>query len=251
MVPWARCASASIDDVFIVNPTYAERAKSILNIMVVGTKDGIVMVESGSKECSEEQVVDAIEFAHVEIKKICAGIEDLVSRAGKTKRVPAAVDLDQAYLDELTAKCGDELKDALDTQKHPKFESYDLVKQIKDKLKKELPEGDPAAAKKLSAYYELLREKIFRDQVLNDRVRPDHRAFDQIRAVTSRLACCLACMARLCSPAAKPRRWSPQPSVPPTTHSGWKATKASRSAVSCCITTSRRFRSVKSAAWVA
>ena len=63
-----------IDDVFIVNPTYAERAKSLLNIMVVGTKDGIVMVESGSKECSEEQVVDAIEFAHVEIKKICAGI---------------------------------------------------------------------------------------------------------------------------------------------------------------------------------
>ncbi len=173
-----------IDDVFIVNPTYAERAKSILNIMVVGTKDGIVMVESGSKECSEEQVVDAIEFAHVEIKKICAGIEDLVSRAGKTKRVPAAIDLDQAYLDELTAKCGAELKDALDTQKHPKFESYDLVKQIKDKLKKELPEGDPAAAKKLSAYYEILREKIFRDQVLNDRVRPDHRAFDQIRAVS-------------------------------------------------------------------
>jgi polyribonucleotide nucleotidyltransferase len=173
-----------IDDVFIVNPTYAERAKSSLNIMVVGTKDGIVMVESGSKECSEEQVVDAIEFAHVEIRKICEGIEDLVKRAGKAKRVPAAIEIDQAYLDELTAKCGAQLKDALDTQKHPKFESYDLVKQIKDRLKKELPEGDAAAAKKLSAYYEMLREKIFRDQVLNDRVRPDHRAFDEIRAVT-------------------------------------------------------------------
>jgi polyribonucleotide nucleotidyltransferase len=173
-----------IDDVFIVNPTYAERAKSSLNIMVVGTKDGIVMVESGSKECSEEQVVDAIEFAHVEIRKICEGIEDLVKRAGKAKRVPAAIEIDQAYLDELTAKCGAELTDALDTQKHPKFESYDLVKQIKDRLKKELPEGDAAAAKKLSAYYEMLREKIFRDQVLNDRVRPDHRAFDEIRAVT-------------------------------------------------------------------
>jgi polyribonucleotide nucleotidyltransferase len=173
-----------IDDVFIVNPTYAERAKSLLNIMVVGTKDGIVMVESGSKECSEEQVVDAIEFAHVEIKKICAAIEDLVARAGKKKRVPAAVELDQLYLDDLYNKVGAQLRDALDTQKHPKFESYDLVKQIKDALKKELPEGDAAAAKKLSAYYEILREKIFRDQVLNDRVRPDHRAFDQIRAVS-------------------------------------------------------------------
>jgi polyribonucleotide nucleotidyltransferase len=173
-----------IDDVFIVNPTYAERAKSLLNIMVVGTKDGIVMVESGSKECSEEQVVDAIEFAHVEIKKICEAIENLVARAGKKKRVPAAVEIDQLYLDELYNKVGAQLRDALDTQKHPKFESYDLVKQIKDGLKKELPEGDAAAAKKLSAYYEILREKIFRDQVLNDRVRPDHRAFDEIRAVT-------------------------------------------------------------------
>ena len=173
-----------VDGNFIVNPTYAERAKSLINIMVVGTKDGIVMVESGSKECSEEQVVDAIEFAHVEIKKICAGIEDLVKRAGKAKRVPAPAEIDQVYLDELSAKVGAQLKDALDTQKHPKFESYALVKELKDALKKELPEGDAAAAKKFSKYYELLREQIFRDQVLNDRIRPDHRAFDEIRAVT-------------------------------------------------------------------
>jgi polyribonucleotide nucleotidyltransferase len=173
-----------IDGNFIVNPTYAERAVSLLNIMVVGTKDGIVMVESGSKECSEEQVVDAIEFAHTEIKKICAGIEDLVKRAGKAKRVPAAADVDQVYLDELSAKVGTQLKDALDTQKHPKFESYALVKEIKDALKKELSEGDAAAAKKFSKYYELLREQIFRDQVLNERIRPDHRAFDEIRPVT-------------------------------------------------------------------
>ena len=173
-----------IDGQFVVNPTYAERAKSTLNIMVVGTKDGIVMVESGARECSEEDVVGAIEFAHEQIKKICAAIEDLVSRAGKPKRVAAPVEIDQQYLDELTAKVGDRLKDALDTQKHPKFESYALVKDIKDELKKGLPEDDAAAAKKLSKYYELLREKIFRDQVLKARIRPDHRAFDQIREVT-------------------------------------------------------------------
>jgi len=173
-----------IDGQYIVNPTYAERAKSTLNIMVVGTKDGIVMVESGSKETSEESVVGAIEFAHAEIKKICAGIEDLVSRAGKPKRLVSAVEIDHEYLNELTAKVGAQLKDALDTQKHPKFESYALVKNIKDELKRELPEGDAAAAKKLSKYYELLRENIFREQVLKERIRPDHRAFDQIRQVT-------------------------------------------------------------------
>src|ERR1700735_5629081 len=173
-----------VDGEFIVNPTYTERAKGTLNIMVVGTKDGIVMVESGAKEISEEKVVDAIEFGHEQIKKICAAIEDLVSRAGKTKREVTAVETDAAYLSELTAKAGDRLRDALDTKKHPKFESYALVKEIKDELKKELPEGDAAAAKKFSKYYELLRENIFREQVLNDRIRPDRRAFDQIRAVT-------------------------------------------------------------------
>ncbi len=173
-----------IEGGYIVNPTYTERAASTLNIMVVGTKDGIVMVESGAKETSEESVVGAIEFAHEEIKKICAAIEDLVSRAGKTKRTVHAIEVDQAYLSELTAKVGDRLKDALDTQKHPKFDSYALVKAIKDELKKELPEGDASAGKKLSKYYELLRENIFREQVLNDRIRPDHRAFDQIREVT-------------------------------------------------------------------
>ena len=71
------------------------------------------------------------------------------------------------------------MKDALDTNKYPKFDSYAKVKEIKDELKKELPEGDAAAGKKLSKYYELMREKIFRDQVLHDRIRPDHRAFDK------------------------------------------------------------------------
>ncbi|MDP9040045.1 MAG: polyribonucleotide nucleotidyltransferase, partial [Acidobacteriota bacterium] len=173
----------------IVNPTYAERAASTLNIMVVGTADGIVMVESGAKECSEEDVVNAIEFAHGEIRKIVAGINDLVARAGKTKRVPGEAQIDQPYLDALIGRAGDRLKDALDTRKHPKFDSYALVKQIKDELKAELKAQVPEAefaneSKKLSKYYEILREKIFRDQVLNERVRPDHRAFDQIRAVT-------------------------------------------------------------------
>ena len=72
-----------IDGQFVVNPTYTERAKSELNIMVVGTADGIVMVESGAKEVSEETVVGAIEFAHEQIKKICAAIEELVKLPAK------------------------------------------------------------------------------------------------------------------------------------------------------------------------
>src|ERR1700677_2606178 len=95
---------------YVVNPTYTERLTSLLNIMVVGTKDGIVMVESGAKEVPEEVVVGAIEFAHVEIKKICAGIEELVSKAGKKKREVTLLENDEAYANELKSKVGDRLK---------------------------------------------------------------------------------------------------------------------------------------------
>jgi polyribonucleotide nucleotidyltransferase len=172
-----------VGDQLVVNPTYAQMAESLLNIMVVGTAEGIVMVESGAKEIPEDRVLEAIEFAHEQIKKICAAINDLAGRGGKKKMEVAPPEFDQAYYDQLKAKVGDELTEALDTKKHPKLESYDLVKQIKDKLKAELPEDDEEAAHKLSHYYEILRERIFRDQVTHKRRRPDAREFDQIRDI--------------------------------------------------------------------
>jgi len=172
-----------VNDQMIVNPTYAEMRDSLLNIMVVGTAEGIVMVESGAKEVSEEQVLNAIEFAHEQIKKICAALTDLASKAGKKKLEVTAPEFDQKYFDQLKSKVGKQLIDALDTAKHPKHESYEKVREIKKALKADLPEDDKEAAAKLSRYYELLREQIFRQQVTKDRKRPDSRAFDQIRDI--------------------------------------------------------------------
>ncbi len=169
---------------FVVNPTYAERKETTMNIMVVGHKDGIVMIESGAKEETEEVILAAIEFAHGEIKKIVAAIDELVAKAGKAKRKFTAPEFDEAYYGELMAKVGDRLKDALDTKVHDKTESYALVKQIKDELAAELPADDPAAKKRLSHYYELMRERIFREQVTKERIRPDRRAFDEIRPIS-------------------------------------------------------------------
>jgi polyribonucleotide nucleotidyltransferase len=169
---------------FVINPTYAERAETTVNIMVVGHKDGIVMIESGAKEESEETILEAIEFGHTEIKKICAAIDELVKLAGKPKRAFVAPEFDLAYFDALSAKVSDRLKEALDTKIHEKLESQVLVKAIKDELAAELPVDDPNAKKKLSHYYEKLREKIFREQVTKDRIRPDRRAFDEIRQIT-------------------------------------------------------------------
>jgi polyribonucleotide nucleotidyltransferase len=172
-----------VDGQFVVNPTYSEMRDSLLNIMVVGTADGIVMIESGAKEVKEETVVDAIEFAHTEIKKICGVINELRDKAGKRKRDVKPPEFDQAYYDELKKKHGADLAERLDTEKHPKSESYALVKELQKVLVAALPEEDEEAQTKLKSYYEILRERIFRDQVINQRRRPDGRAFDQIRPI--------------------------------------------------------------------
>src|SRR3989440_1435651 len=129
-----------VDGQFIINPTYSEMRDSLLNIMVVGSKDGIVMIESGAKQVKEETVVDAIEFAHAEIKKICASINQLREKAGKPKRAVTPPEFDQAYYNDLKKKIGRDLTDRLDTEKHPKAESYNLVRELKKELQAALPE---------------------------------------------------------------------------------------------------------------
>jgi polyribonucleotide nucleotidyltransferase len=173
-----------INGEFVINPTYSERANTTVNIMVVGHKDGIVMIESGAKEETEDVILGAIEFAHGEIKKIVAAIEELVSKAGKQKRAFTAPVFDEAYYAALKAKAGDRVKDAQDTKKHSKTDSYTLIKKIKDELAAELPADQPDAKKKLATYYEHLIERSFREQVTKDRIRPDRRAFDEIRPIS-------------------------------------------------------------------
>ena len=168
---------------FICNPTYSEMRESILNIMVVGTADGIVMIESGAKEASEETVVEAIEFGHTEIKKICAAMVQLREKAGKPKRAVTPPEFDEPYFNALKAKVGARLIDALDTEKHPKAASQEMVRAIKKELVAAVAEDDAPGKKKLERYLETLRERIFREAVINQKRRPDGRAFDQIREI--------------------------------------------------------------------
>ena len=172
-----------LNDEFVVNPTYAQRKESLINITVAGTMDGIVMVESGAREISEDKVVDAIEFGHEQIKKICSAIVEFAKIAGKPKRTMNALEDMTAYYNELSGQVKEQLTDAVDTQKYDKTASYAKIKEIKDAAKKALPADDAAAPKRFSKTFELIRENIFRDQVLNDRIRPDRRAFDQIRQI--------------------------------------------------------------------
>src|SRR6202047_713393 len=100
---------------FIANPTYAEMRDGLLNIMVVGTADAIVMIESGAKEVKEETVVDAIKFAHPKIKKICAAINELRKKVGKPKRKVTPPEFDETFFKGLESQIGRHLSAALDT----------------------------------------------------------------------------------------------------------------------------------------
>src|ERR1700747_2905137 len=93
-----------VDGKFITNPTYSEMRDSLLNIMVVGSADAIVMIESGAKEIPEETVVEAIEYGHNEIKKICAVINQLRDKVGKPKRTVNPPEFDQKDYKDLREK---------------------------------------------------------------------------------------------------------------------------------------------------
>jgi polyribonucleotide nucleotidyltransferase len=171
---------ASVNGKLIADPSHTDLRESKLTIVVAASDDGIVMVEAGSTQATEAEVLEAIEFGHQSCRKITAGIRELVAKAGKPKRVHTPPVINQELYDKFASDYRVELSDALNTGKYPKVESYHRVAELKAKVVGAFPEEQQAEAKDL---FDRLKERIFRDEMLKERRRPDGRAFDQIRAV--------------------------------------------------------------------
>src|SRR5579884_3171512 len=167
---------------FRANPSYEETKDARLSIVVAGTEEGIVMVEAGGNEASEAEVIDAIEFGHDCCKKIAAGIRELVKVAGKPKRTFTPPEINKTILETISAALRTELTDALNAEKYGKLESYRRIEAVKEKaialFTEEAEQAEAAQA------FDYLKERIFRDQMLQERRRPDGRAFDEIRPIT-------------------------------------------------------------------
>jgi polyribonucleotide nucleotidyltransferase len=172
---------ALVKGVLMANPTYDEQRGATLVITVCGTESGIVMVEAGALGASEAEVLEAIDFGHQCCKKIIAGIRELVAQMGKPKMQYTPVALNQEIYDQIAAQYRADLADALDTEKYPKLESYAKIHELKAKVLDTFPEERKLDAK---SAFEGLKERIFRDQILDARRRPDGRAFDQIRPIS-------------------------------------------------------------------
>ena len=104
-----------IDGKLVTNPTYTEMKTSLLNIVVAGTEDAIVMVEAGAKEVSEAAIIDAIQYAHNEIRRIVAAEKELFALLGIKKREFAAPARDEALYEEVRSKIEADLHAAMDT----------------------------------------------------------------------------------------------------------------------------------------
>jgi polyribonucleotide nucleotidyltransferase len=164
----------------IPNPSYDETREAKINIVVAGTEEGIVMVEAGAQHATEDEVLGAIEYGHTCCKKIAAGIRELAAKVGKKKWKYEAPAVNKALYTTIESQIRKELTDALDTKKYPKLESYHRVHEAKKKVVEALPEEQQAEGKEL---FDSLKERIFRDEMLKAKRRPDGRAFDEIRNI--------------------------------------------------------------------
>ena len=167
------------------NPTYAEIKNSLLNLVVAGTEDAIVMVEAGAKEVSEASIIEAIQYAHGEIRKIVAAQKELFQKLGVKKREFTAPARDEALYQEVCAKAQEALHEAMDTSRYIKQESHRKIAELRKALVESYPEDDVAKRRLVAHYFDSLEERLFRDDVVLKRQRPDRRPFDQVRQISS------------------------------------------------------------------
>ncbi len=171
-----------IDGEYLINPSFEERRRSRLDLIVAGSKDAIVMVEAGAKEVSEEEMVQALEHAHAAIKDIVAGIDALAKDAAKKKLEVAKKEIGRDFYREVEEKIYVPLSEAMRIRGKLKY--YDRVDQLLEELIAGIPEGEVERRTEAKAIFKELKEKVLRDEALERGKRLDGRAFDEIRNIT-------------------------------------------------------------------
>ncbi len=167
---------------FIVNPTFAQRKESRLDLIVAGSKDAIVMVEAGAKEVSEEEIVQALETAHAAIREIVAAIDALAAQVGKQKVEVKTKEIGTEFYREVEEKAYGLLADAMRIQ--DKLTNYTTVDQVLADLIASIPDAEVERRSDAKAIFKELKEKVMRDEALERGKRLDGRAFDQIRPIS-------------------------------------------------------------------
>jgi polyribonucleotide nucleotidyltransferase len=171
-----------VEGQFVVNPTFEQLDASDMDMVVAGTRDNIIMVEGGTREVSEQELLEALEFSMGHIRRIVDAQRDLVARAGKTKR-PLAPTVDTSELKRvLDAEYRERLRQAIRIPgKEARQEEVDRVaEEAHTALKERFAEQEAYIGKLL---HDIERDEL-RNMVLHEKVRADGRGPDDIRKVT-------------------------------------------------------------------
>ncbi|MFZ4984976.1 MAG: polyribonucleotide nucleotidyltransferase [Blastocatellia bacterium] len=173
-----------VEGKYIVNPTYEQQRRSILNLIVAGSEEAICMVEAGAKEVSESVMVEALMFAHGEIRKLCQLQRSMYEALGVQKREYTPKPVNEEMLREMEEKYATDLRAALDVSNQSKIASYAAIDALKKRVIEGYPEDAPAQRAEAADLFDRFKERIFRDDILNNRRRPDGRRFSEIRPIS-------------------------------------------------------------------
>ena len=170
-----------IDGAFVVNPTLNEREKSEMHLVVSGTKDAIMMVEAGANCIPDSLMLEAILFAHEEIKKIVSFIEEIVAEVGKEKMEVTLFKPDEEIEKAVRDFATEDMKQAVQTiEKLERMEKMDLVKtKTLEKFEDLLDEYQTDIEDTLQS---IIKEEV-RKLIVHDNIRPDNRKLDEIRPI--------------------------------------------------------------------
>ena len=180
--PIAAVRVGRLDGQLVVNPSNADMDKCDLTIVVAGSKSGVVMVEGGSKEVSESDMIEAIYFGHNALKPMIEMQEQLKAACGKTKRPFDPPKNDLALETIIMETASDDIRRALCESKD-KMSRKEAVKNVRAAMVEKLGENYAERIPEVKALFSDLVKKISRDIVLNENRRIDGRAFDEIRKV--------------------------------------------------------------------
>jgi len=182
--PIAGVRVGSVNGQLIVNPTFDQIDESDFELIVVGSKDNVVMLECGAREVDEDKILEAIKFGHENIKGMMDVQEELVKKLGKAKRTDISfVKLDEEFYADIKSKAEEKLTKVLQIkEKADRIEGINaLIAELDEQLN---PEGEDALSSDIHKAIDALEKDIVRDFILNKGKRIDGRKLDEIRKIS-------------------------------------------------------------------
>ena len=176
---------------FIINPTPAELEESDIDLTVAGTKEAINMVESGSKEVSEEDMLDALMFGHEAVKELCEFQEKIIAEIGQEKMEYEKLEITEELRNEVYNLSASKLDSAMRIKE--KLEKYNAIDEVKEEVVNKYIEDNSTLDKdelnvlvtKVKLVLESIEYDIFRSITVNEKTRADGRKMNEIRPLST------------------------------------------------------------------